>query len=131
MRHKNFPGFTLVEVMIVVAIIALLAAIAIPNLIRARVTANDSAAKASLKAISTSMESYYAVNNSYPPDTTALLSSGAPYLNVDYFTGTHNGFTFNTDILTNYTYQVTAAPQSANLGTSTFTISTGSVVSWR
>ncbi|RKY34762.1 MAG: pili assembly chaperone, partial [Candidatus Duberdicusella sinuisediminis] len=41
-------GFTLVEIMIVVAIIALLAAIAIPNLLRARLNANDSAAKADL-----------------------------------------------------------------------------------
>ena len=44
-------GFTLVEIMIVVAIIALLAAIAIPNLLRARLNANDSASKASLQKV--------------------------------------------------------------------------------
>ncbi len=130
MRQQSAEAFTLVEIMIVVAILALLAAITMPNLLRARVTANDSSAKASLKAISTSMESYYMTNNAYPPNTTALLSSGAPYLNVDYFTGTHNGFTFNADVLTNYQYQISAAPLSSNVGTSTFTISTGSVTSW-
>jgi len=53
-------GFTLVEIMIVVAIIALLAAIAIPNLLRARLNANDAAAKASLQALVTAIESYAA-----------------------------------------------------------------------
>ena len=38
-------GFTLVEIMIVVAIIALLAAIAIPNLLRARLNANEAASR--------------------------------------------------------------------------------------
>ena len=51
-------GFTLVEIMIVVAIIAVLAAIAIPNLLRARMTSNDALAKATLRAMSTAAESY-------------------------------------------------------------------------
>ena len=55
---NNQSGFTLVEIMIVVLIIALLASIAIPNVLRARVNAHDATAKAALKSISTAMENY-------------------------------------------------------------------------
>jgi prepilin-type N-terminal cleavage/methylation domain-containing protein len=120
-------GFTLVEVMIVVVIIALLASIGIPNLLRARVEAHDAAAQAALKSISTALETYASTENQYPPDTTSLLGVVPPYLAVDYFTGIHSGFTF-TITLTTDTYSVTATPASTGLGTTTFTITTGGVL---
>jgi len=46
-------GFTLIELMIVIMIIAIVASIAIPNLLRSRITANETAALASLKTIAT------------------------------------------------------------------------------
>jgi len=49
-------GFTLIELMIVVAIIAIIAAIAIPNLMQARIAANESNAIGALKAIATNQE---------------------------------------------------------------------------
>ena len=64
--RKANAGFTLVEIMIVVAIIALLAAVAIPNVLRGRTTSNESAAVGNLRALVASAEMYRSVNNVYP-----------------------------------------------------------------
>ena len=71
----NRKGFTLVEIMIVVAIIALLAAIAIPNLLSARMTANTAAAKANVRSLSTAAETFSTANNGSYPTTVAGLTT--------------------------------------------------------
>ena len=58
--HTRRGGFTLIELMIVVAIIGILAAIAIPNFLRFQLKAKSSEGKTSLAAIRTAEESYFA-----------------------------------------------------------------------
>ncbi|MBI5420485.1 MAG: prepilin-type N-terminal cleavage/methylation domain-containing protein [Deltaproteobacteria bacterium] len=62
---RSKKGFTLIELMIVVAIIGILAAIAIPNFLRFQAKSKQSEAKTNLKAIYTAETSYFGENNSY------------------------------------------------------------------
>ncbi len=85
MKMRMKKGFTLVEIMIVVAIIAILAAVAIPNFIKYRNDSRKAACIGNMKEIQTAAESYLTQN----PSTTAptmdnLLNSddGAGYFKV-------------------------------------------------
>lgn len=66
-RFRTRQGFTLIEIMIVVAIIAILAAILVPNFVRARAQSQYTACKQNLKSIATAIEMFSA----YPGKHTA------------------------------------------------------------
>ena len=121
-------GFTLVEIMIVVAIIALLAAIAIPNLLRARLNANDAASKSTAQALVTAIESYAAANDGiYPDDEGDLTNVTPPYLNEPLDGQTKHGYGFAVTWGTD-SYTVAATASNCNVtGTQNYTITTGNV----
>jgi type IV pilus assembly protein PilA len=74
MMRKN-EGFTLIELMIVIAIIGILAAIAIPQFSAYRTRSYNSAAEADLRNAATAQEAYYVDNQTYKADPNALLGS--------------------------------------------------------
>lgn len=129
MKPYSRKGFTLVEVMIVVAIIALLAAIAIPNVLRGRTTANETAAVGNARALMSALEMYRAVNNQYPAATDWVLEMyttpdpdfGPPSFEVAMTASTVQGYNWTYTRATAQTYTLSAVPQTlGSTGTRAF-----------
>src|ERR1019366_8948245 len=129
---RTTKGFSLIELLIVVAIILVIAAIAVPGFLRSRMAANEAAAAASIRTVNTAMVSYSstyptvgyaaALTNLGPGGVVAgcpipPTSTTACLIDGQLASGTRSGYTFTLTNVTgtpNLTYNVIAAPTTWN-----------------
>jgi type IV pilus assembly protein PilA len=122
MRNKQ-KGFSLIELLIVVAIILIIAAIAIPNLLRAKIAANQASAVGSLRTLNTACIAYSTSYNQFPSALSNLgpigsngtaSSTSADLIDSVLAAGTKSGYTFHyTAGSLNQSYTITATPITA------------------
>ena len=127
-------GFSLIELLIVVAIILVIAAIAIPNFIRSKMAANEAAAVQNLRNTTTAEVVYSTTYGiSFSPSLVALAGNGvvidqthAALIDPVLGAGTKSGYTFTYSILTQDAqghvtgYALNADPLATNTGTRHF-----------
>jgi type IV pilus assembly protein PilA len=137
---KKNTGFTLIELMIVVAIIAIIAAIAIPNLLRSRMSANEASAAGGMRTLSSAQSGYQTAaltvnaNGIGQYATLALLAAppvGEPFIDEVLGAGTKSGYTFVATPVAgdNPTYTATAVPlDPGSTGVKTYFVDESGVI---
>ena len=114
--RKRDAGFTLLELLITVAILGILAAVAIQNVSLYRARSIDSSMRSDLRNAAMAMESYYGEFLTYPASPSTLLLIG--YRRT-------SGVTLTINIATPSTYTLTAARNSGSQPSFTYDSSTG------
>lgn len=109
---KTDRGFSLLELLIVVAIILIIATIAIPSLLRSRQAAQESSAVAQIRTINTAEITYLSANQGSFGSIAELITQG---LLDSRFAGSVSGYSF-TVTASGSDYTASATPTSTNAG---------------
>lgn len=102
--QKNEKGFTIIELLVVIVIIGILIALALPNLFSAQARGRDTDRKNELKNVQTKLETYFNDNGNYPADAAAAQADAD--VSADELSGPRNdAYTYTSD---GETYTLTA-----------------------
>lgn len=130
---KSKRGFTLVEIMIVVAIVMTLATLVVSSVLRARHNTNEVAAVAACKTITTACQNFYAntLPHAYPATLADLIApvSSPPYIDSVLASGSKQGYIFTYQFIDAESFILNADPAfSGKTGTRHFYVNETGII---
>jgi prepilin-type N-terminal cleavage/methylation domain-containing protein len=111
-KSMKKSAFTLIEIMVVVAVISILATVSISMMLRNRMTTNETVAITSCRTIVSACQSYYAANlpHVYPATLAALRGTGPSYIDSRLAAGQRSGYNFIYSLISPVSFTLYAEP---------------------